>query len=483
MDTAERDSDSAEKKDGSSQAAPEILEKSTIVGSRKDDGTITISFKDNDLEAIADFHPPMGNGQALTPDYISTMLDRLSITFGVNYEAIQEATLECNLNRKTVHDVVVARGEKPVEEVREYFEANPAFRSWPRIPDGDVPRIDYREISPFVLVKKGQILAKQRPKIEGKDGTNVHGETIPHTFSNPQGATSGPNTKVSGDVIVASCEGRLVEKGTELSVEEILQVKGTVGYKTGHILFPGDVIIDGAVADGFKVYAGGSIVAKQTFDATEVVTKKDLIVAGGIVGRIQASIKVGGSLRAKFIQNCRVASRGPVIVGAAVVNSRIYTLDKLDLGDKGRLIGGEIFAVQGVRAMGIGSEGGAGTKLHCGVDFTIQQELDRANEKMRIYTQKQAKLRELLSQQPNKDQAKIDVDVKLTTEINALASRIGEMLGKLDANDGATVEVLGEIRPGTLIEICHIAYFTDQTYKKVRFRLDKTHGRLIHENL
>ena len=106
----------------------------------------------------------------------------------------------------------------------------------------------------------------------------------------------------------------------------------------------------------------GSIVSKQTFDATDVVAKKDLIVAGGIVGRVQASIKVGGCLRAKFIQNCRVASRGSIIVGAAVVNSRIYTLEKLDLGDKGRIIGGEIFAVQGVRALGIGSESGIGTK-------------------------------------------------------------------------------------------------------------------------
>jgi len=469
--------------ENSSQAEQGITSKSTILGNRKDDGTIDISFKENDLEAISDFHPPIGNGQALTPDYISSMLDRLSVTFGVNWDAIQEATLECNLNRKIVHGVVIARGEAPVTEVREYFETNPVFRNWPRIPNGDVPRIDYREISPFVLVKKGQILARLRPKIEGKDGKNVRGDTIPHTISNPTGATSGPNTRTTGDVIVAACDGRLAEKGTELIVEEILEVKGSVGYKTGHILFPGDVIIQGTVADGFKVYAGGSIVSKQTFDATEVVAKKDLIVAGGIVGRIQASIKVGGTLRAKFIQNCRVACRGPVIVGTAVINSRIYTLDKLDLGDKGRLIGGEIFAVHGVHALGIGSEGGTGTKIHCGIDFTVQQELDRANEMMRLYTQKQAKLREYLAQLPEKDLAKLEIDAKLSAEISALAGRIGSMLGKLDANDAATIEVVGEIRPGTLIEICHIAFFTDQSYKKVRFRLDKTNGRLIHENL
>lgn len=462
---------------------PAQAEKTTILGSAKDDGTLSIAFSENDMEARADFFPPVGAGQALTPDYIASMLDRLNIVVGVDWELIQNSALECNLNRKPIRDVVIARGTPPVEEVREYFETNPAFRKWPLLPDGNVPRVDYREISPFVLVKKGQILAKLRPKKEGKDGRNVHGDPIPKTFAKPESASGGPNTRVVGDAIVASCDGRLVEKGTELTVEEILEVKGSVGYKTGHIMFPGDVVIAGTVADGFKVYAGGSIVSKQTFDATDVVAKKDLIVAGGVVGRAQASLKVGGCIRAKFIQNCRVASRGPVIIGAAVINSRIYTMDKLDLGDKGRIVGGEIFAVQGVRAAGIGSESGASTKIHCGVDFTVQQDLDKANEQMRVYTQKQAKLRELMAQDAEADPAKAALDEKLREAIAKLALRASNLLGALDSNDQAVVEVSGEIRPGTLIEICHVAFFADQTFKKVRFRLDKSFGRVVHENL
>ena len=463
--------------------AAEETEKTKIVGDSKNDGTVALSLTENDMEASADFIPPTGDGQLLTPDYVASVLERLSITFGVDWETIQQTALECNLNRKQIRGVVIARGEKPEDEVREYYETNPAFRKWQTIPDGDVPRIDYREISPFVLVKKGQILAVLRPRKEGKDGRNVHGDPIPKSISSPESATSGSNTRIHESAIIATCDGRLVEKGSELIVEEILTVKGAVGYKTGHIMFPGDVVIDGPVADGFKVYAGGSIVSKQTFDATEVVAKKDLIVAGGIVGRGPASVKVGGSMRVKFIQNCRVASRGPVIVGSAVVNSRVYTMDKLDLGDKGRLIGGEIFAVKGVRAAGIGSEGGTGTKIHCGVDFTAQQELERENERMRLYTQKQKKLRDYIATMPEKDPSKLELDVKLSNEIAKLANRIGELLQKLDAFDEATVEVTGEIRPGTLIEICHIALLTEQTFKKTRFRLDKTLGKLVHENL
>ncbi len=458
-------------------------EKTTILGSAKDDGTIEIVFGESDMEAKADFHPPIGTGQVLTPEYIASMLERLNVVSGVDWDAIQNATLECNLNRKIVHGVVVARGEAPVAEIREYYETNPAFRKWPILPDGNVPRIDYREISPFILVKKGQILAKLRPSVSGKDGWNVHGEAIPKGFSKTETATSGPNTRIVEGSIVAACDGRLIEKGTELLVEEILEVKGSVGYKTGHIMFPGDVIIDGAVADGFRVYAGGSILSKQTFDATDVVAKKDLIVAGGVVGRVQASLKVGGCIRAKFIQNCRVAARGAVTIGSAVINSRVFTMDKLDLGDKGRIVGGEIFAVHGVRAAGIGSEAGSGTKIHCGIDFTAQQELDKANEQLRQFTRKQAKVREMMEKETERDPIKVEYHVRITDAIGVLSAKIAGLLGKLDSDDEASIEVTGEVRPGTLIEICHIAFFTDQPYKKVRFRLDKNVGRIIHENL
>jgi len=453
-----------------------------FLGNRRDDGTMEIRFGDKDLEAKADFHPPIGNGQPLTPDYIATILERFNIVHGIDWDRVQEAALECNLNRFPVRDVLIAKGDMPVEDVAEYFEANPAFRKWPIFPEGDLPRIDYREMSPFILVKKNQILAKLHKKAEGKEGKDVHGNPIPFEYKHPEGVKSGANTFIAKDAIVAACEGRLVENKAELSIEETLQVKGTVGYKTGHIVFPGDVLIDGMVADGFKVYSGGSIIAKQTFDATEVIAKKDLLIAGGLIGRGAASVRVGGSTRAKFIQNCRVASRGSIIVSSGVINSHIYTLEKLDLGDKGKIIGGEIFAVKGVRAAAIGKEAGPATKIHCGVDFTAQQDLDKTGERMRIISMKLARVRELVKDPPDSTDY-VTLEKRFAEELAKLSAQAGELLRRLDVDDTAVVEISGEVCPGTLIEICHIAYFTEQTLKRTRFRLEKAQGRLIHEPL
>jgi hypothetical protein len=45
------------------------------------------------------------------------------------------------------------------------------------------------------------------------------------------------------------------------------------------------------------------------------------------------------------------------------------------------------------------------------------------------------------------------------------------------------VEVLGEVAPGTLIEICQIALFVTEPLRHVRIRLDRGLGKLVSEPL
>ncbi len=470
----------------SPSTAPGTPTQEIALGLHHNDGNLVVRFTENDLEAWADFIPPVGDGQPLNPDYIAAILERLNITYGIDWDLILKSSMDCNLDHRPIKNVLIAHGDPPEEEIPAYFEIDPSFRKWPPLPDGDVPRIDWKELSPFIIVKKGQVLARQRASVKGKEGKNIHGLPIPKTVRAVESAVGGLNTRLENGAIVATRDGRLLEKGKELNVEEVLEVKGSVDYATGNIIFPGDVIIDGLVADGFKVYSGGSIVSKQTLDASDVNAKKDLLVAGGLIGRGQASIKVGGTLRTKFIQNCKVACRGKISVGATIINSQIYTLDSLDLGDKGKIVGGEIFAVRGLRTGSIGKEKGNGTKIHCGVDFTAQQRLDKQNENLRVLSSKIAKLRDML-----KGRAPDDGDFKKATALleelkkqqNACSNAIVDLLNRLNADEQAVVEVFGEVVPGTLIEICHIAYFVDTTLKRVRFRLDKNQGKLVHQSL
>ncbi|MDR1899127.1 MAG: FapA family protein, partial [Treponema sp.] len=304
------------------QTSQEPQNRQTVITGDKDDGSLVVSFLENDLEARADFMPPLGKGAPLSPDQIEVILERLNIVYGIRWDAIQEAMMECNLNRRPVRDILIACGDRPVDEVTEYYEMNPHLGRREYSAE-EKARVDYRARSPFIIVKKDQALAKLRYRKEGKKGKNVHGEEIPHGIRKPEGVSAGTNTRIEERLILSSINGQLVQDHGVLNVQDSLVIKGSVGYGTGNIIFPGDVLIEGPVSDGFKIYSGGSVTIKQTFDVTDVITRGDLVVSGGIIGRGAALIKSGGVIRTKFIENCRAAARKTITVDSEIVNSSV----------------------------------------------------------------------------------------------------------------------------------------------------------------
>jgi uncharacterized protein (DUF342 family) len=454
--------------------------RATILMGKKNDGNISVSFSEGDIEAYADFMPPIGNGDPLTPEYAAAVLERLNIVYGVQEEALQNAVLQCNLDRKPVKNVLIAQGTPAKDEILEYYKLRPGIIRSPA-PVEPTDRIDYRTHSPFIIVKKDQILAVKHPLQTGNEGKNVHGIAIPYRTLRPEGVSGGVNTRTDENYIYAKVDGELVESQKVLNVQDSLTIRGPVGYATGNIIFPGDVNIDGPVSDGFIIHSGGSVTIKQTFDVTDVITRKDMVVSGGMIGRGQALVKVGGSLRTKFIENCRVACRKTITVEADIVNCSIYAMEIVDLGDKGIIIGGDITAVQGVRAGGIGRKAGRPTHIHCGVDFTVQQEKEKCNYRMRLISAKLTKLREFMAAAVP-DQEKLvkmaDLLHRLEAEQRKLGNRISDLMSRLETAPDAAVEVSGEIAPGTLIEICQIALVVEEPLRKVRISLDRSNGKL-----
>jgi uncharacterized protein (DUF342 family) len=457
----------------------------TVLTGNRNDGNLTITFSDNDLEVRGDFTPPIGKGNPLTQEQIGAILEKLNIVCGVRWDAIQEALMACNLNRKPVKGALIARGEAPQSEVTEYFEMNPHL-SRKETTVKENARIDYRAYSPFISVKKEQTLARLRPRKAGKEGKNVHGVSLPYTVIRPEGVSGGANTRNDGKLITAEINGQLIESGRQLSVQDSLVVKGAVGYGTGNIVFPGDVVIEGPVSDGFKIYSGGSVTIRQTFDVTDVITRGDLTVAGGIIGRGAALVKSGGAVRTKFIENCRIAARKTITVESDIINSSVFTLEMVDLGEKGVILGGDIYAVHGIKAGGIGRKTGKAPRIHCGIDFTAQQEKEKNNNQLRILAAKLAKLREMIADpetSPDKLAKLEEILRRLEEEQMKAADAVSGLLGKINTDENAAVEVQGEIIPGTLIEICQVALFVTEALRKVRVRLDKATGKVISEPL
>jgi uncharacterized protein (DUF342 family) len=331
----------------------------------------------------------------------------------------------------------------------------------------------------------GQTLARFRPRKPGKEGKNVHGVALPFSVICPEGVTGGENTRTEDSRIVTEIHGQLINTKGLLSVQEKLVIKD-VGYGTGNIVFPGDVFIQNTVSDGFKIFCGGTLVIKQTLDLTQVVAKGNIIVSGGIIGKGSALIKSGGGIKTKFIENCNAAAQKSVLVESEIINSSVYSLGSIEMDEKGLILGGNIYAVHCLRAGGIGRKGGNPTRIHCGVDFTILQEKEKCNKQLYVISEKMAKLRVHLENPPPDSEMFSRIEEmyrRLEKEQSVISARILDLMGKINADENAVVEVLGEIAVGTLIEICQITLCVDEPLHKTRIRLDKTVRKLVFEPL
>jgi len=197
-------------------------------------------------------------------------------------------------------------------------------------------------------------------------------------------------------------------------------------------------------------------------------------------------VKVGGNLKTKFIDNCHIAVRKNIVVDSEIIGSKVFTLETLDMGDKGKIVGGETHAVKGIRAGAIGKEVGKAARVHCGIDFIQEQEKEKNNGVLRALAVKIRRLKEMIedpsTDETKKAKMKAFLD-KLTREQQEAQNKVSQLLGRLNTYEDATIEVKGEIEPGVLIEICHAALFVTETLKKVKIRLDRETRQLIIEKM
>jgi uncharacterized protein (DUF342 family) len=210
----------------------------------------------------------------------------------------------------------------------------------------------------------------------------------------------------------------------------------------------------------------------------------DLETGQGILGRMQGTVKVGGSVTAKFIENCYVEARGDVTVSTGCLNSVICTLGKVSTGPKGVIIGGKITAQKGVSAYQLGSSAGARTEIHCGTDYTVQQKLTWIRDQNIALALKLKQVdTTLASSRGRSDEKLLDLQAKLKTTIRRMNESARSLVASLHKDENAAVEVHGDAYHGVYIEICHISLVPSGSQSRVRFRLDKALGIITPDRL
>ncbi|HUI70820.1 MAG TPA: flagellar assembly protein A, partial [Spirochaetia bacterium] len=281
---------------------------------RSADGSVEVRVSEDRMTVVANFYPPLGTGKPIMLLEVREQLIARGLSFGIDWELVTSSIETCNESHKALANIEIAHGRLPVDEISSHIEIEPALLKKESLDDPEALSVDFKALSSIQVVKKGDPLARVIPRVEGTAGIDVTGVAVAYGKSGATPVRAGKNTLTQGDAIVAGCDGKFVMGEDSFGVSEVLEIPGDVDYSTGHIDFPGDVVVLGQIKQGFKVKAGGSLTCARTIDASEISCGGDLVTEQGILGRSQSAVNVGGQVRAKYIENCTVEAAGDVFV-------------------------------------------------------------------------------------------------------------------------------------------------------------------------
>jgi hypothetical protein len=466
----------------SSDAQRHILEELEDALEPSVDGFFDLFVEDDVLSAVAEFRPPAGGGKPLDMGQIEAVLEKHAIVHGVLWDAVHFGLDQCNLERKFVSDLVVAQGTQPLARVPAHWRIDSRWTESPA-PTADDAQIDFKQFSPFVMVKQGELIALRMPEVPGTPGTDLLGNELPFTTEAMVEWTPGDNVHETTLGFEAALDGRLVLTASAFGVNPVLELKEGVDYRTGNVHFRGEVRVVGRVAAGFSIEAGGGLSCTEVLDAYDVKVGTDLATPGGIIGNGLGRIEVGGRVDAKFLEHLYLLAQDDVVVEVCVLNSVVKTRGRLVLGERGIVAGGQIHTLNGIELFQVGTPTGPNTELFVGLDYQGMEHIVWLRERTRELQEQLKKVDAATPYGGNRTADLVAAAKKLRAEIVQLTDTARTQLMQLGQNDEAALTVHGSVYPGTTIEICHMRFVVTQKLSAVRFSLDKRKGIVAVQSL
>lgn len=271
--------------------------------------------------------------------------------------------------------VAVALGTPPTPTVHGRVEWGGDFFTTGFAVDVETGRVDYRQHAGNPIVVANQRLATIHPPVQGTPGVDVYGRAVNPETARVVSLKAGKNTHESGTgQFFAECQGRVRLNGTELMVDDVLDIPGSVGLETGNINHPGTVTIHGDIEEGAEVTAEGDVEVHGIIEGATIRCGGDLHVHGGIVGAQGCRIDAGGNVHARFILHATVQAAGHVEVEREIAQADIQARGAV-LVPNGRIAGGVVTAGRGIAVGQAGTEASVPTLLIAGEDEELAHEL------------------------------------------------------------------------------------------------------------
>jgi len=444
---------------------------------------IEIKTDTNNLNAFLVYRPVDGYEKPLVMEEVKQVIDLWKIKYGIDENAI-ERFLELQ-----VPDVPFpfARGipAKESEDAEIFFNFD--IEKLKAFSNGKIEK-SRRNIYKDFIVKKGLLVARRKPPVEGEPGTDVFGKPIIPKKPQDKNLKSfqGENLVIDSEntKMVSLKEGVLRYEQDKIHVDQILIVNGDLDAGIGNIDFEGTVLIEGIVKPGFIVKAREDIKVNDIVEAATLIAGRDIEIDAGVKGRGKAFLSAGRNIKVRFVENAEFEAGKDIIIDSASVNSTLKAKNDLLIeGKTGELVGGYASSAHQIIANVVGSNMNLKTSVEVGIDPALReksillQSQIRIDEENLIKVQQIAKkLKELKDQMQSKfPNDKMEMLLKSVHTINNINVELPRLRHELEETEkkieqmvkGSKIIVKKVLYAGTEVTMRDRKFYANRDFEKV----------------
>lgn len=316
-------------------------------------------------------------GAKIDPKDVLDEISNQGIKYGIKEDAI---IAYCNKG-EYYKELVVAEGVQVVNGKDARLEYHFKTDNTIEFKEKEDGTVDFKNINNILSVEKDGLLCTLIPETEGKDGIDIYGNQIPHKPGKSLELPNGKNTYRSPDnlKLFAATAGAIYVNSKNIDISTVHTVKN-VDHTTGNIDFAGTVVVQGDVRAGFTVKAKEDIVIRGMVEGAMLEAGKDITISNGMNGRDVGTLKAGGNITSKFLENAKIHAAKNVF-SDAIINCYVFAGENIVLkGSRGIIIGGECTACESIRAKTIGTKNNIQTKLEINLEKYMELHNNQKNQ-------------------------------------------------------------------------------------------------------
>lgn len=291
---------------------------------------------------------------------------------------------------------LIAEGQAPANAEHGTLECAPGL-----IPadEDHAGRVDYFARRAIVTVSQGTVLGRLKPPRDGVAGVDVcGGQRIPRLAKGtPLELGHGVRLAAEGsDEVVADIDGGLIQEPHRVYICDVLVVPKDVDFSSGSIEANVDVLVRGTVRTKFHVRTTKALTVEKLIEAAEIDAGGHVTVRGGILGHAETGfVHAGGGVVASFIHEMELRAGGDVQFRKELLNTRTWTTERV-LGPTGTIIGGEVYAREGVEAQIVGSDACVTTVVATGPDLNTLRRARQLERQMKDQQKSADQIRQMI---------------------------------------------------------------------------------------